>query len=886
MMKNALCRMAGRNKDQTQSDATQSLKSPDVVNWAAVSLNPPETAPNFSKDQKSGSEINAEKSAYKLTGGDLIQCIFSGAPQFSVQQTIDQYVPTIGFPWNTELEVRDASDCVAIQHPAFSACTTYSHLVPGHHPVKHAPEYAIGINETPNMLAATGKEPGTIGFVHFLEEPLSDAFEEGKEIAEAATQRASMDTLDSRDAMKSAPEKLGIRQFNIEVIGERLKELGSIYREYRSSNGKIHILKKESDGEMYTKLFTQLLMPPKFDPNANDPTGLKLQIEVLINILKMKDMWFDFSLVEWRIRIGAILWKEGVVEKEIETGKDESSTISDRHIAILQITLACELLLRLDAVAAVSVDELYDVLCLNSSHISDFEGLETRKTKWDLWLARYFLRNTDVKMTSKDKIVPATPSQSRNLPFFSKKADAETKTVSLPDIAFIPQNLELQLGGLFKFANSIAWPNADVVEKQLRSKLNTYGEDLSLVPTPETYSTPLVSPRSTINQRSTYFDARPQLSQRSTPHFFHLQSLSPALDETVTSNSYSNPIGGWLTRTYITGLILPGEALSHFLISALLENDATAIEKLGDTASLYGGFSYSGHSWWSKGSVVGRVMSALKGSKESMGWIYVPRAPEQTENTWIDIQCESVHWSGESRIKQIKSLKEDAAFVSVDKLVNSLAKVEAFSLPIDPKMKPKSRVVFEGLNLRPCNSEFNDSIKSGEALEPDISERLIPQLATLYFSSAQQKLVESPVMKFPLRYLVNFVSAYPCFPPKEVYSKVFPDAPSGFCGHALHGSRVYRIIPASELVSNLPFERNTVGSSADRSTDRSATESEESKEVVVLDARGDPTLDLFARAWCAWKGEHAIIGRVGTTCIACCVTEARFLGLRIVIRLG
>jgi hypothetical protein len=52
----------------------------------------------------------------------------------------------------------------------------------------------------------------------------------------------------------------------------------------------------------------------------------------------------------------------------------------------------------------------------------------------------------------------------------------------------------------------------------------------------------------------------------------------------------------------------------------------------------------------------------------------------------------------------------------------------------------------------------------------------------------------------------------------------------------------------------------------------------------VLDCRGKADLELLARAWCAKVGENAVVGRVGRTCLACCVREARGLGVRVVIR--
>jgi len=61
-------------------------------------------------------------------------------------------------------------------------------------------------------------------------------------------------------------------------------------------------------------------------------------------------------------------------------------------------------------------------------------------------------------------------------------------------------------------------------------------------------------------------------------------------------------------------------------------------------------------------------------------------------------------------------------------------------------------------------------------------------------------------------------------------------------------------------------------------------ENEEEEEVAVLDCRGKADLELLARAWCAKVGENAIVGKTGRTCLACCIREARGLGVRVLIR--
>ena len=105
---------------------------------------------------------------------------------------------------------------------------------------------------------------------------------------------------------------------------------------------------------------------------------------------------------------------------------------------------------------------------------------------------------------------------------------------------------------------------------------------------------------------------------------------------------------GWLSNSYVSGLILPGEGLSHFLISTLLENDDTAVLKLGQEANLYGGFAYGNRSFWSTACIVGRILAAGKGSSDCVGWVSSDIVPHGIGEGWFDIEVETVPESGKS----------------------------------------------------------------------------------------------------------------------------------------------------------------------------------------------------------------------------------------------
>ena len=114
--------------------------------------------------------------------------------------------------------------------------------------------------------------------------------------------------------------------------------------------------------------------------------------------------------------------------------------------------------------------------------------------------------------------------------------------------------------------------------------------------------------------------------------------------------------------------------------------------------------------------------------------------------------------------------------------------------------------------------------------------------------------------------------------------KSLPPSPA----HPLHIDYHYDTVPVATLL-NMPPETGrarALSLPADRVKTLAAdTPAGLDDEVVVLDCRGTPDLELLARAWCAKVGENAMIGKSGRTCLACCVREARALGVSVVIRI-
>ncbi|OJD35621.1 tpr domain containing protein [Diplodia corticola] len=840
---------------------------------------------------------------------DDIPNLFAGAPLFSVDKVKGRRIPRVDFPYDDTLIVRDVSDSLQLSHEAFSSATLRPHLCQvGHQDEKKGLPmgYDINVVETPSMLGAQGLEPGTVGFDHFLEIPRSDHLRIGDNDDEAIV---------NRELLEEAPEKLGIKWLDQRLIYERLMELSQVHQAFKESAGKTTILHSQAPGEMYAHLFGKFLMPPRYDGSTGDPTGLKVQIETLIRVLRLKGIWNDFSLVEWRIRFGRILWDTASSDPE---DSEEYAGPSERDVLLLQILLASELLLRLDAISGLTVKEVTEQLHLTEAEVRNFATIKSRKTDWDLVLARRFLENIEI---SEETPAPLTPKRKGFLAALNvTRSTEEEDEPQETEFWLRPRYRDRQLSGLLHFAEAIAWPRFKEISINLTAKL----QDSGTPPSPSAYATPLASPLATprvLKDPSGYFDEefrRPRPSRMSTSRSIQLHpsvTSTPATPQrpsllrrdssqpTSASSNGPTDIGGWLSRTYLTGLVLPGEAISHFLISTLLENDKTAVTTLGDSANLYGGFIYAERSWWSKTCIVGRVLATMEGSKECMGWISVPYVPLGFRDSWIDIVNGTAPPSPgkktKSRIDCGEKMELDSSYLAGK--LDSEVTGEDFTLPKDSIETPAKLVRFNSLQLLPEPVvEIQDPVLAADA-EPQLS----------YAAQMAFDLLETSVT-LSLTYDIQFITAWPCTPPSSATNKKLRrlnrNSTGGRCGpvsaHPLHVAHKYRVISPVQLLAGSPHL--TPASSTISLLDETAA----SGEVLVIDARpprnsadsgpglkpptdstatpagpsGGADAALLARAWCADRGEHALVGRVGRTCLACCVREARALGVRIVIR--
>ena len=768
-------------------------------------------------------------------------------------------------------------------------------------------------------------------------------------------------------------------------------------------NGKPGILSKYTHLELYTNLFTQLLYPPTKITTADyhDPYSLRVQIASLTHALGMPRVWLDFSLVEWRIKLGQVLWGHNWNE-------DAGGNNTERVWLLLQILLACELVVRLDAVAASDFDEQGGSGGVGGSGETKeemfryFREIRKKKVEWDILLARRWLENvvlveretasnppvTVLEDKEKEGIMGAgSPPKKKG--WFSAlsssppspgaapvKYDPSTAKSNNPayDALIIPRAQATQLSGLLFFAKEINWPQVDVLSQALVDNFLYYVQnhpvkfEYSLPPsvssTPTLMSPGVITPNTETPLASmvaeqgafatmaaaiagsagSYFTTsllRPkrvrELSSRSS-----LRSRSSSLllrkRESASTLMRNNTMGsgGWLSRSWFTGLVLPGESLPHLLMSALLENDANVGERVGWEAELYGGFILPGEGmWWSSFCVVGRVLGGYAGGKECLGWINTPKevrvltaastgehgddwcASGEEVSGWVAVRAKQILGEGEEgdergdaptveRVDKPREVarmscilgrgwKEGVAVLEVDFVVPK----------VDGQGDEGVEIMFEGLVFRAGEKEGFASDEEEEKDDERDEEGVgVYDVSTLFVLtkrldgeepdgpsparniSHDKTSVHTRHIIFHLTYDVTFITAYPCIPP----AKLFPSHDTLYGHHhSLHRSHLYSVHSLSSL-PGLPAPQQAFSVHKPGETNLEALNRARRVSVMVIDASGGGEAGgVFARAWCSDREVRAAVvagGGEGRGCVGCAVREAGGLGVGVVIWLG
>jgi hypothetical protein len=708
---------------------------------------------------------------------DDIEKLFSGAPQFYARNEgpfLSVPNPSVAFPFDEELQIRDLTDHVQIEARAWSGVTTHPHLtrdVNHDATVKEQADdckkshFFVRCRERPNMLSLHGLEKGTMGFQAALELAVSDSLEEEQFGFDSIGKKAKA-IIDARQHMLSHDGWLH-RVPESEVLG-RLQRNSELYR--------ANDLKERTSWDTYNDLFRSFMRPRYVAIDKKDNHSLTNQIVALLKCLGTANVWIDLSHVEWRIRLGQILWGEPHGDRvtdgtHIHNPDSASDLVEEKYWLLLQILLATELLVRLDAVTQGAE---YGAGAFRPIDIVQFERAATPTVKWSLLLARSWLDNIQVvKEDGNPAEADDAAPPNKKLRGVSWLATLVSKISLHPSrYGFHPpsppyhyvikgRNGQRQVDGLVHFAKKLGWPGIDAYEAYITGHLQE-----AVVSKPDTS----MCGCGVDEKGSSAFGAYDVTCQRG-----HHKERARARRRKLAAALHPS---GWMSKSYIFGLMLPGEGLSHFLMASLLENDAMALSKLGSFANLGGGFVYSGKSFWSATCVVGRVLAAGAGSAECMGWISSNIVPDDVDDGWLNVEVRDVtedllRLGKKSRIWAKRRLEKESSIIG-DGMGENLSPAD-FTMPWENRYaEPPPNVDVSLLSLK-----FSPPSHS---VQPTPLAEIVPTSSNEHGAPAPE-LPSHPVsttfmvgmdgqpdkqMSFALTYDVNFVTAHPCSPPRGI----------------------------------------------------------------------------------------------------------------------
>jgi len=879
---------------------------------------PPPPAPGPDPEPPARSPKKLERIISPISVSDLHK-LFSGAPQFFARSEghhTGAPHPSVAFPWNIEVEIRDLRDHVQIQDEAWACSTAWPHITRDVsrskeavkvHLEKKKAHFSPRCRERPNMLSMQGVERGTVGYQAALEIGVADAFQEAEDNREDGGTGSPHDLrkkfLDSKD---------GVRPLSESTLIDHLINISTTYHEDPLKHRRPTV-------ELYTELFTRILFPPTRVTDSDDPYSLQVQIEVLVKVLATPRVWFDFSLVEWRIRLGQILWGHpyelAEIEDDISIDNESVHEPSAQKFWLLhQILLSCELLIRLDALSQ-SVEHGFEAIKPTQEH--RFEKITTTSVKWSLILARLWLENIIVERTKPNVTSERKPSSGWLATLTGTATTEDEVDDSINNFRLQGRYQSRQLAGLLHFARKLNWPDIETLAAKVSS--NSIGISNSAQSTPA-----IGTPLSITTQRSS--------------SYLRSQSRRPGIQRRLSTQQRVSAIlhpAGWLSNSYFTGLILPGEGLSHFLISTLLENDDTAVTRLGKEANIYSGFVYCERSFWSTACIVGRVLAAGEGASECTGWIYSDITPRGVGEGWVNVD---VNVNVSSKIKTDKdthkariwhktTIEHDADVIGGAD--SSSVLLGDFTLLSDQASEHPVSITLQSLDFSATVDSVYTTAKEVPTPFSDVTDapRIQTYSAMMRFSVGigEEKVKE---INFALMHDVHFVTAHPCI--ASDHSKLLSSPTSPFfqvptqglarsanvpiC-HPLHKAFTY--VPTSLsaiLSSSAPSLSSLLTLPPSLDSSRPNSTSNIIPKVLIIDCTDSTTdstlqpvdtikrlkeshqsfsthkhhfgsdLEMLARALCAERGWNALISRRGRGCLSCAVREAGALGWAVVLR--
>ncbi|KAI0476142.1 hypothetical protein GGR56DRAFT_674641 [Xylariaceae sp. FL0804] len=851
---------------QTSNSTTLPLSPRSIRTKLAVNSNKPLPSPPPPGTIDKADKVNGRPTQAVLKLNRImatlteteIEKLFSGAPQFFARSqglSAGAPHPSVAFPYDEELAIRDLADHTQITDDAWGCVTAHPRIIyrdplsatsPGV-PGRRRPHFNTRCRERPNMLSMQGLEKGTIGYQAALEMAVADALREEQYGFDSLGAKGHV-IIEQRQRLITSKD--GLRHLDDASIMEQLCKVDERYHAERG-------LARTKPVELYNDLFRKVLHPPTRVIDHKDPYSLAVQIHALVRTLAAPNAWVDFSRVEWRIRLGQILWDFPLGDElsdgsSIREDGDAQERGEERYWLLLQILLACELLIRLDAIT--DGDE-YGLENLKASEVHRFDKEANTSVRWSLILARSWLENIMVSKATTP--VPSEPSTPKSwLTGLTSKMNLKHEHMhgahfadhtqhrqnTQPEHTYTIQGRfpDRQVLGLMHFARKLRWPDVQTSVYRLSEKASALGE-----------ATPINNPLGTGDtKRSSYFGA-----SRTSVDSISKQPVRRRRMEAALHPS------GWLSKSYVSGLVLPGEALSHVLMSTLLETDDEAVRRLGPVANLCGGFVYGGKSFWSTACIVGRVLAAGAGSSECMGWISSDVTPDGLGDGWVNILVEDIH-DDVIKVGNRARLWGKAAIERESDVLGNADPCSVFPadfiLPHEGTYanRPPAniRIRLDSLNLfAPVDSVHTTPTEdpfvsfSGASRSPEI--HTYP--ASISFSMSHDGLEQEVQLDYALSSDAYFVTAHPCVPSHHVkYMKSptsptiqqidvggndFQDKPTSsaqLTGHPLHRYYKYTAVHLTDLLGQPSASLETLLSTGTPQSDSSA---KGSPRVLVID---------------------------------------------------
>ncbi|KAF3905177.1 hypothetical protein AA313_de0205491 [Arthrobotrys entomopaga] len=874
------------------SESSISSLSNDSLKITSAALLSPRPTERLRRRKPSDGKPSAVEDGVLVESDILI--LFEGAPVFYIDETSGKYGnPSVRYTKKNTYHPYDpgltfSRDAKIIDHDAFKGCS--NRLPRGTATPDSQHHWLNGPVETPSMLSFTGLEPGTTGWQYFLETQMEDfQLRQGNTVGE----------VDEYSLEYHPPDSIGVRSIDSTTMIDRLREIGKLHRESYGLNRDFDLESRT----LYGQLFTKVLYPTTFRAARIEEYGLESQCRELFKTLQERHVWLDFSRPEERIRLGSILYGTG----------------QEKLLLVLQILLSCELWLRLKILHKYVPEKL------------ELESLYfTPKVNWDLTIAQVWLSN--VRIVERpftpdfDMLTPVPQTQLTSTwhQFFladniSVEDAGEPQDADTYDAFFVPQHIERQLDGLLYFARKINWPGIEMLEGVIRDKLRN----------PTGFHTP-----SSILGRRSPAHSPGKLTPRSIGGAARSSYFSYYTGKHTSSAIVQNMgQGGWLSRTFTTGLILPGEGISHLLMGCLLENDTLALNEIGEQGSMYGGIIRKSleptggtASWWSVNNVVGKVL-ATETSQGTAGWVgrcvgtysvaessyqdvtilsavaaklirstnsHSPPSLQKIGGRciepigWVDVMAVSPKSSYEvPRLSVPDSIEQESGILGPLKLSNYQITARDIQYPESP-ISEAVGVQLLGLRFWDHERSATTSLperEQGYETSKEDSDHTIPcyRVEVVFQISGIDLVtghifdhVEHDTVGILLKHDVSFITSYPCSQRDGLRDRSkFEAMLSKFnfpvtSAHPIHSSYRYKIVNATVLASHCPSQQSK------------STNGEYFVTIINAKDNGE-SLYVYTKAWCAKWGVDALITRPDRTCLSCAIREAYAIGVDVII---